>query len=367
MVQLSKLAFLGLAALSAAHPGELEPKGFSREVKRAFLNNAKRSLEHCSEHLERRGVNSRMQARRAAVYDAYRKHSLEARGYNAAVNTSHHSSLHVIEDTSESELFSNDPVCILSPEGEIGPFWVKGELIRSDVRDGEPGVPTIMDAQFINIETCEPIEGLFWDVWNCNSTGVYSGVQSSANGNGDDASNLNNTALRGIQKTDADGVAQFKSIFPGHYSGRATHVHVVAHVGAQVLPNNTLSGGNVAHIGQLFFDQDLISAVEATYPYSENTIDITENADDHVVQDETLDTASDPFFEYALLGDSVEDGIFAWITLGVNVSASYDTSYASLLTSSGGVSNSDNSMGGGMGPGEGGNATGNSSSAMPPM
>ncbi|KAJ5654741.1 hypothetical protein N7490_001744 [Penicillium lividum] len=55
---------------------------------------------------------------------------------------------------------------------------------------------------------------------------------------------------------------------------------------------------------------------------------------------ETKDTTSDPFFKYALLGDSVQDGIFGWITMGVNVSASYDSdaSYAASLTVNGGVS-----------------------------
>lgn len=57
-----------------------------------------------------------------------------------------------------------------------------------------------------------------------NSTGVYSGVESSANGNSDDASNLDNIALRGIQQADDDGVVQFSTIFPGHYTGRATHI-----------------------------------------------------------------------------------------------------------------------------------------------
>ncbi|KAF7586440.1 hypothetical protein BBP40_008903 [Aspergillus hancockii] len=345
IISLGKLAMLGLAGLSIAHPGAHETSSLGHIGKRNFLNNAKRSLIGCASQLERRGINERIQARRAAAYEMYRKQTLAARAYNPSVNTTHHSSLDVTAQTSEEELFAKNPVCILSPEGEIGPFWVKGELVRTDVRDGEPGIPVILDGQFIDIETCEPIKDLYWDVWNCNSTGVYSGVQSSMNGNGDDATNLDKTFLRGIQKTDSDGVAQFKSMFPGHYSGRATHVHVVAHVGASQLANKTITGGHVAHIGQLFFDQDLVNKVEATYPYNTNNVSITENADDHVVQDETEDSASDPFFEYAFLGDELEDGLFAWITMGVNVSASYDTSYAALLTSSGGVSNSNSSPG----------------------
>ncbi|KAL2860020.1 Intradiol ring-cleavage dioxygenase [Aspergillus pseudodeflectus] len=354
LMSMIKVATLAMATIAAAHPGAHELSSMSHAEKRSFLLNAKRSLGQCADRLERRGLTARIEARRAEQFDFYRRQVLETRDYNPSVNESHYSSLHVTENTSADELFAKDPVCILSPEGEIGPFWVKGELVRSDIQDGEPGIPLIMDGQFIDIETCEPIAELYWDVWSCNSTGVYSGVQDSSNGNGDDASNLDNLALRGIQKTDTEGVAQFKSVFPGHYSGRTTHVHVVAHIGAQTLPNNTITGGHVAHIGQLFFDQDLITEVEATYPYNTNEVEITLNADDHVVQDETEDSASDPFFEYALLGDSLEDGIFAWITLGVNVSASYDTSYAALLTADGGVANSESSGPGDAAGGEGG-------------
>lgn len=341
-----QLALLGLAGLSIAHPGAHEESSLTPAAKKTFLHNAKRSLGQCADRLERRGVNARAAARRAAITETYRKRSLlNARDTDRIVNTSHHSPLQVTSNTPETELFSNNPVCILAPEGEIGPFWVKGELVRSDIRDGEPGIPLIMDGQFIDIETCEPIQNLYWDVWTCNSTGQYSGVQSDMNGNGNDASNLDKTFLRGIQQTDSDGVAQFKSVFPGHYDGRATHVHVVAHVGSHTLKNNTIAGGHVSHIGQLFFDQDLISKVEATYPYNTNTVDITQNADDHVVQDETEDSNSDPIFEYALLGDKLQNGVLAWVTMGINVSATYDTSNAATLTSSGGVMNDDSSPG----------------------
>jgi len=134
---------------------------------------------------------------------------------------------------------------------------------------------------------------------NCNSTGVYSGVVASNNGDVNDASNINSTFLRGIQQTDSEGVAQFNTLFPGHYSGRATHTHVIAHVNATLLANNTLSGGDVAFVGHMFWDQDLIYDIEALYPYNTNTIAITTNEDDSIFPNEAA--TIDPVFNYVRL------------------------------------------------------------------
>lgn len=152
-----------------------------------------------------------------------------------------------------------------------------------------------------------------------------SGVQSSGNGNGDDASNLDKTFLRGIQQADSDGVVQFTTLFPGHYSGRTNHIHVVVHDGSEELANGTISGGSVSHIGQLFWDQSLIDEVEEVSPYNTNTNSITTNAEDSVLgEQETEDSDSDPVFNYVYFnGEDVTDGLFTWIQIGVNASATY--------------------------------------------
>ena len=222
---------------------------------------------------------------------------------------------------------------------------VKGEYIRSDISEDQTGVDVVWDLQFINIETCDPIENLTSDIWHCNATGVYAGVVANGNGNENDASNIDKTFLRGLQTTDSEGVVQYTSIFPGYYSGRATHVHVETHLNGTILPNGTYTGGSIAHIGQFFFDQDLITEVNALSPYSENTNTITTNTDDRVVQAE-LTNDSDPFLSYVLLGDSVSDGLFMWVTLYVNTSASYTSSPAAELTADGGVSASSGSSSG---------------------
>ena len=173
---------------------------------------------------------------------------------------------------------------------------------------------------------------------SCNSTGVYAGVVANGNGNENDTSNINATFLRGIQKSDSDGVAGWRTIFPGYYSGRATHIHMITHTNVTLLANDTISGGTIRHIGQVFYDQDLIDYInDNVYPYTTNTITLTDNDEDRVFITEA-DDDSDPVLNYVLLGEKVEDGLFAWITIGVDPDAEYTTSAASVLTDDGGYS-----------------------------
>jgi hypothetical protein len=71
------------------------------------------------------------------------------------------------------------------------------------------------------------------------------------------ANNAGTNFLRGVQRTNAKGVATFETIYPGWYPGRAVHIHVKVHV-----------GGSVVHTGQLFFPAALTSVVYRTSPYS---------------------------------------------------------------------------------------------------
>ncbi|OKL57087.1 hypothetical protein UA08_07576 [Talaromyces atroroseus] len=345
-----KIALAGFIGLSVAHPGEQHEEIDERALiqKRAFQEHVTRSLEKCARQLEASGVYKRTEARRRDTIESLRRSKpagarLTARDPETVLNTSHlvtNSSINA--STADDVLFTNNGTCVLNPEGETGPFYVLGEYVRTDLRESEVGVNITLEAQFIDVDTCEPLTNMWWDVWNCNATGVYSGVVENGNGNAKDTANFNRTFLRGIQQADSDGVVRFDTLFPGHYSGRATHHHIVAHIGDDitVLANGTITGGSVAHIGQLFYDQDLITEVESTYPYSTNTITITENADDRVFLAETENTTSDPVINYVLLGDSVEDGLFGWVTIAIDTSASYDPKYSFVLTSSGGVEES---------------------------
>ncbi|KAK3936345.1 extracellular dioxygenase [Diplogelasinospora grovesii] len=352
-----------LLGMVAAHPGEEHhhEEDHLLLARREHHINAARGLSACQSKRSFRELQARAHTRRAETVNLHRRNieALKAKREIDASGTGHNLTDSRADigsagsSADEATVFGDSHTCILNPEGETGPYYVKGELIRSALREDQPGVPIVLDGQFIDVETCEPIQGLFWDIWNCNATGVYSGLVANGNGNTNDASNLDATFLRGIQETDADGVVQFLSVFPGHYSGRTTHHHMVkapiilslrmpltsgkvAWLNAEILPNNTLTSGTAAHIGQVFWDQDLIDAVEATYPYNTNTVALTKNAEDRVVADETSGS-SDPFFNYVYLGSDLSDGIFGWITIGINTSAAYSPNYSFEYTKEGGV------------------------------
>jgi hypothetical protein len=93
-------------------------------------------------------------------------------------------------------------------------------------------------------------------------------------------------------------------------------------------PNNTISGGNVAHIAQLYFDQELIDTVEKTFPYNTNRDQIMKNDKDFLMSTGALN-GQDPMVEYIMLGSKIEDGILAWLNFGIDPKASYKTAPAS--------------------------------------
>lgn len=72
------------------------------------------------------------------------------------------------------ETIQND-TCILTEEVTTGPYiWPRSQTLRQDIREGEPGVPFILDIGVLDVETCEPLTDVLVDIWHCNSTGSYS-------------------------------------------------------------------------------------------------------------------------------------------------------------------------------------------------
>jgi hypothetical protein len=224
MAPILSLLTFGLLALPAAlaHPGhDLTEEAAERA---AFVKRDPNSVRSCAPQLARRGVSKAALARRQEIAQKARvKRGLNNRLVRrdfAPYNTTHESTSSVSYGDDETLLFSDNSTCILQPEVTQGPYYVDGELIHSDITDGQEGVPLYLDIQLIDTSTCEPVPAVYMDLWHCNATGVYSGVAASGNGNSDDLTNLDATFLRGIVETDSNGVAQYESIVPGHYTSR---------------------------------------------------------------------------------------------------------------------------------------------------
>ena len=138
--------------------------------------------------------------------------------------------------------------CVLTPELTEGPYYVAGEAVRHDITEGKPGAQMLLSLRVLNATTCKVVKNAAVDIWHCDALGVYSGAVA---GNG------GTNFLRGVQRTNANGIATFKTIYPGFYRGRAVHIHVKVHV-----------RGNVVHTGQLFFPAAITNSVYANAPYS---------------------------------------------------------------------------------------------------
>ncbi|CAI9634266.1 unnamed protein product [Alternaria burnsii] len=371
LTTLISVAFLAQSSL--AHPGESAAQ-HARDAaeRRAYLANNKRSLAHCDDTLKARGNDITMHARRSAMVEKLRakraiaqdKPYLRIRDLDTVLATDHKSNMTgVTANTDPATLFAGNNSCILTPEVTQGPYWVEGELVREDVTENQEGIPMTLDIQIIDVNTCEPVPQAYLEMWHCNATGVYSGVVAQGNGVGeDDESNLQNTALRGIQQSDENGVVVFQTIFPGHYTGRATHIHVMSRLNATVNANSTLSGGHITHVGQMFFDQDLITLADTVEPYASNEQELTSNSDDSILAEEAEDV--DPFVEYVMLGDDISEGLFGWLAFGMDSTNSYNITPAAYWTEEGGVEN-ENSGGMGGGPGGAPNGTMPSGTVMP--
>jgi protocatechuate 3,4-dioxygenase beta subunit len=196
----------------------------------------------------------------------------------------------------------------LTPEQEEGPFYVAIERVRKNITLGKKGVPLDLEIKVLDT-TGKPLRGAACDIWQCDATGVYSDESSE--------STVGQTYLRGVQFTDAAGVAKFTTVYPGFYQGRTTHIHVKVHVGAKA-SSGVASGGHVSHTGQILFDDAITTKVNALAPYTSDTASRTLNTADHVY---TEQGGPKTMLKLTKVGATVADGFRGTITLVVSPQA----------------------------------------------
>jgi len=136
--------------------------------------------------------------------------------------------------------------CLLTPEVTEGPYWVENTLTRRNVTEGKRGLPLVIRFTVLNAKTCKPIKSADVEIWHCDALGNYSAVNGATT-----------RFLRGHQKSNATGKAEFLTIFPGWYRGRTPHIHMKVNV-----------GGDTVHTGQIFFNEKITTAVYKQAPYA---------------------------------------------------------------------------------------------------
>lgn len=120
----------------------------------------------------------------------------------------------------------------LTAQTTEGPYYLDLALERADITEGLDGVP--LDVRFTVCDTDgRPLPKLRVDLWHCDAQGRYSGFGEQGDDRG--LSFEGKTFLRGSQRTDRDGAVAFRSVYPGWYAGRTTHIHFKVINGARAV------------------------------------------------------------------------------------------------------------------------------------
>ena len=182
--------------------------------------------------------------------------------------------------TSTTAIAAVMPACVVRPAQTEGPYFIDEKLNRSDIRsdpsDGsaKQGVPLRLAFQISRVDgrSCNPLNGAIVDIWHCDALGVYSDVRDQG------FDTRGKKFLRGYQATNINGVAEFLTIYPGWYSGRAVHIHFKI---------RTDPGSRRAHefTSQLYFDESITDKVYAQAPYNTKGHRTTTNNQDSIFRE----------------------------------------------------------------------------------
>jgi protocatechuate 3,4-dioxygenase beta subunit len=150
--------------------------------------------------------------------------------------------------------------CITDPSETNGPYPADGtntssgltsnaltaaNIVRSDLRSSfigtstttAAGVQVMLTLTVVNVNaSCAPLAGYAVYLWHCDRDGKYSLYDLP-----------NESYLRGVGVTDANGQVTFTTIFPGCYAGRWPHIHFEVFSGL----STATSGRYAALVSQL--------------------------------------------------------------------------------------------------------------------
>ena len=184
--------------------------------------------------------------------------------------------------------------CSVIPSETEGPYPDRTGMInnpafyRQDITEGRPGTPLTLALTVVSAANgCAPVANATIEVWQCDAAGAYSEYTVAG------------TFLRGLQRTDANGVATFNTIYPGWYTGRAPHIHLEVFV-----------NGASVKTTQMAFPEDVSRAVYSQGVYASRGTNFTRNTTDNVFADGTTN-------EMASMTGSTTSGYTAALQIGI--------------------------------------------------
>ena len=199
-------------------------------------------------------------------------------------------------------MFAALPTCILTEPAGEGPFPSKAPLLRREIHESLPGHPLRIGIRVVD-EACEPVPGATVDIWHTDASGDYS--EYADNGSGKDEGE-GSTFCRGAQTSNADGILEFLSIYPGWYDGRTVHIHATVRIDDQRILTT-----------QLYLDESLTAAVHQEDAYAQFGPQDTSWDEDSAIGDPTTDGS---LLQARPSETTRGTGTLALINLGVDVS-----------------------------------------------
>ncbi|KAF0848724.1 intradiol ring-cleavage dioxygenase [Nocardia caishijiensis] len=182
------------------------------------------------------------------------------------------------------------------PEETNGPYPADGTngvnilgesgIVRSDITSSLEGgtriagTPLTLDLTVIDVANGDKaFAGAAVYVWQCDAQGLYSMYSEGAE---------DETYLRGIQVADAEGKVSFRTIVPGCYAGRWTHIHFEIYPDAAAATDVA----NVIATSQIAFPKDLLDPVYQldAYPASAQNLARVGSIDDDGIFRDGYDT-----------------------------------------------------------------------------
>jgi protocatechuate 3,4-dioxygenase beta subunit len=162
-------------------------------------------------------------------------------------------------------------------EQDEGPYHRDSRPVRRDIVEDRDGAVLQLGIRLTR-DDGTPVTGADVEVWQCDAMGRYSGFPPPESSDvvvtARDAPRTeylsDQTFLRGGQPTDAAGMVEFRSIYPGWYPGRTVHIHLMVHAAGAALTS------------QLYFPDALTEEVLARAPYAKRPGRDTTNSTDAI-------------------------------------------------------------------------------------